>query len=236
MSRVLKKILSILFPENCRLCGSITSEKIYLCPSCTSRITFISEPHCTVCGSPFQGHTHSHSCARCLKKAPEFNWHRSSTVYSDQVARLVHGLKYGAKLDVLNLFGDWLMMHHEIVQGSDFLIPVPLSPDRLRKRTYNQSLEIARNLSRRTGVPVLVQGLQKNKITSTQTTLKRSERLANLKGAFTWAGNQNLEGKKVILIDDICTTGSTLSECARTLQLQNPREVGALTIALTPFT
>lgn len=235
MLRVLRKIISIFFPENCRLCGSITSEKKYLCPSCTSQICFISEPHCTVCGIPFQGETHSHPCARCLKNAPEFSWHRSRTVYSDQVAHLVHGLKYGAKLDVLNLLGDWLMHYQYLLEGSDFLIPVPLSIDRLRGRTYNQSLELARNLSRRMGIPVLAQGLQKNKVTPPQTTLARAERLQNLKGAFIWTGNQNLEGKKVVLIDDICTTGSTLSECARTLQLQNPREVGALTIALTPF-
>lgn len=225
-------IFSILLPETCRLCGVITRKK-YLCSGCLPRIKFVREPWCPVCGSPFQGATPSHPCPQCLKDPPAFHWHRSSVEYHELVAPLFHRYKYRAGFDLVPLFLGWMGRYAEMIRGTDYLIPVPLSMKRLRERTYNQSLELARALSKVTGIPVLPHSLRKTKHTPPQTQLSREERKLNLKGAFTWVGREKIEGKKVVFIDDVFTTGSTLSECAFVLSEFKPKLVGALTCGIT---
>lgn len=111
-------------------------------------------------------------------------------------------------------------------------MPVPLSTDRLRKRTFNQSLELARALSKATQIPVSVHALRKVRKTPPQTSLSRKERLENLKRAFVWTGGQkSIEGKKIVLVDDVFTTGGTLSACAKVLKSEKAATVGAVTIA-----
>ena len=186
---------------------------------------------------PFPSETGiSHPCASCLDDKPSFDVHRSCAVYDAMISRLVYRLKYSAGLDVLKLFADWMIERHaDFISDADYLAPIPLSIARLRKRTFNQSLELAKIISRRTGVPVLIHSLKKIRDTIPQTELPRVDRLKNLRGAFEWIDPKtSLKGKKVLLLDDVFTTGSTLSACATVLRRQKPIAIGAMTIALNP--
>lgn len=175
----------------------------------------------------------SHPCFRCLQKKPYFHWHRSVVVYQKPTTNLISQLKYKSALELLKIFAAWITEHHQnLIHQADFLIPVPLTMRRLRKRTFNQSLELSKMISSITKVPVLVHELHKTKETSAQTQLNRKERLSNLWRAFEWKGEKEfLKNKNVILIDDVYSTGSTLNACARALKPFKLKSIGALTIA-----
>ncbi|MBI2339681.1 MAG: ComF family protein [Deltaproteobacteria bacterium] len=229
-----KRILSLLLPQTCRVCGCLLKDSAKLCSDCFSKIRWIREPLCTVCGRPFESSVAvSHPCPDCLEKKPAFDRHRSCVLYEEPVNRLLHRLKYSAGLDVTGVFAGWfqkIIAEQETIP--DYLIPVPLSTGRLRRRSYNQSVELARHISRQTGIPVLIHSLQKIRDTVPQTELPREERIKNLKGAFAWKDKKTLlKGKNVLLVDDVFTTGSTLMACASVLKSQKPADIGAMTIA-----
>lgn len=230
-----QKILNILLPQTCRVCSRLLKNADKICPDCFSRIRWIEGPHCSICGSPFESSAAvPHPCPNCLDAKPPFDVHRSCVVYGDEIRQLISRLKYRAGFDLNNLFSAWMLERNaDVLKGADYLVPVPLSISRLRRRTYNQSLELTKALSRKTGIPVLIHSLKKIKETRPQTKLPRDERLKNLHGAFAWSDPKtNLEEKNAILIDDVFTTGSTLSACAAALRRQKPLTIGALTIAL----
>ncbi len=232
---MLKKVLSLFFPQTCLVCRQIISHEKYFCPDCLEKIQFIREPFCTLCGIPFPSSVpFSHPCADCLSDPPPFSEHRSLWIYEKPVNQLVYGLKYGERFDLLE------PLAQSIFQGmrnwfsdADILVPVPLSTSRLKKRTYNQSLELARKLSKISGIPVAVHSLQKIRETIPQTELNRVERIKNLKNAFVWNDpKNNLKDKSVLLIDDVYTTGSTLKSCAKTLKQQETGRIRGITVAM----
>lgn len=206
----------------------------FFCETCDKSIRRIAEPWCSVCGIPFpETSPLSHPCGSCLSEPPAFDWHRSVVAYGDGIDSMIHRHKYFAESHLVKVFADGLMASLvPLLSGADFLVPVPLSTDRLRKRTFNQSLELARALSRKTTIPVVAHGLRKVRKTMPQTSLSRKERLENLKRAFVWKdGQKSIEGKKIVLVDDVFTTGSTLSACAKILKREKAASIGAVTIA-----
>lgn len=232
---MLKKALSLFFPQTCLVCRRIISNQKYFCVDCLEKIQFIREPFCTLCGIPFPSSVSlSHPCADCLVDSPSFCGHRSLWVYEKPVNQLVYGLKYGERFDLLEPLAQSIFKEmREWFSDADILVPVPLSTSRLRTRTYNQSLELAKKLSKISGIPVAVHSLQKIRETVPQTELNRAERIQNLKNAFVWNDlKNNLKDKSVLLIDDVYTTGSTLKACAETLRKQEPCRVRGITLAM----
>lgn len=235
MRSLFNKIVSLVFPTTCALCQKVLSGSVPLCGPCDSQVLHIRDPVCTICGMPLpETSPLSHPCGACLSEAPCFDWHRSCVVYDKGVDSLIHRFKYAGESHLVSLYIHWLKgAGNGNLPGTDFFVPVPLSPNRLRKRTWNQSLELSRALGKRKGVPVFSHALRKIRETPPQTGLSRKERIANLKNAFAWKGNKGgIEGKRVVLIDDVFTTGSTLSACAKALRPFKPKEIGALTIAI----
>ncbi|MBI4410930.1 MAG: ComF family protein [Deltaproteobacteria bacterium] len=232
---IIQRALNILLPQVCRACGCLLKNSDKICNDCFCKIRWIGKPHCTICGSPFESSVAvSHPCPECLKRKPAFDWHRSCVLYEEPVNRILYHLKYSAGMDCIGVFAEWFeKIIGEQTVKADYLIPVPLSMGRLRRRSYNQSVELAKKISHRTGIPVLIHSLQKIRKTVPQTELPREERLKNLRGAFAWKEKKIcLKDKNVFLIDDVFTTGSTLNACASALKLQKPAMVGAMTIAL----
>lgn len=227
----------LLFPSSCEICRAFLvrpGEKV-VCRDCLESLKRTDSPFCLCCGRFFPGAGESHFCASCLERRPFFAKHRSAARYEGVVKETILIFKYRG-FEVLGRdLGDFIVRslrrEEDIWSGLDALIPVPLHPAKERKRGFNQARLLARRVAQRTGVPLLDRHLLKVMPTAAQTSLEARDRGTNLRGAFRVRKPAKLAGKVVLLVDDVCTTGSTLRECSRTLYRAGVREVRAVTIA-----
>jgi ComF family protein len=218
--------LDMLFPPRCAVCGNLEG---FLCQECAEGLPPATPPRCSVCWEPHAG---SDVCQRCQRERPAFAWLRSPYVFQGSARELVHALKYNHQatlaVPMVSLLGRYL---YRICPPADILIPVPLYPRRERVRGYNQSALLARELGRRMGLPVEERVLVRERNTPSQVErLSAKERKLNVAGAFGCRGEM-LQGQKVLLIDDVATTGATLDACARVLRQAGAASVWALTFA-----
>ena len=230
-------LVDVLFPPRCQSCGRVTGKLTagIFCETCTGEIQYINPPLCPVCGAPHgAGEGGDRLCRDCLTTPKPFQIARSAAVYAGGLLQVIHRFKYhhhpelGAALGQLLLDGTYAGLPWE-----DFtvLVPVPLHIRRLRERGFNQALLMARTLSARCGVPVDFLSLERERDTPPQTRMGRRERRENIRGAFVVARREMIRGQRVLLIDDVYTTGSTLAECARVLLDSGAARVGVLTLA-----
>lgn len=227
-----------LYPAQCGLCRELIDEPAHLCAACWSNLSFISSPFCQRCGYPFDfdlGETAQ--CGACEANSPQFHHHRSALHFDAHSKRLIHDLKYYDNSLMLDRYGQWL---HQIGQDwiekeGAILIPIPLHWRRLWQRKYNQAALLAQAVAKRAHCPVLLDGLQRLHYRPPQAGLSRAQRLTNLRGNFRVHPKHlaDLQGKHVILIDDVMTTGATLNACARALKKAKVSRVYALTLART---
>lgn len=164
-----------------------------------------------------------------------FDFHRSCCLYEETLKEAIHRFKYLGELPLLRVFGDLLYPTFQTLSQDyrvDFLVPVPLHIRRLRERGFNQALLLIRELSKRTGIPYRARVLRKIKDTPFQTQLKGAQRRKNIKGAFCVEKREIIEGKSIVLVDDVYTTGATVNECARTLRGAGAERVAVLTLAM----
>lgn len=226
-------LLDLIFPKYCVNCKKFGD---YLCPDCFARISFDTKNICVVCGKPsIYGITH----AKCMGKY-KINGAFTCIVYNSVSKKLIYQFKYKPHLKNLSKLMSELM-YESLIQNEEFMktkkgrvvfVPIPLHKSKLRKRGYNQSEILAKELSRKFNIPVL-NFLERIKETKTQVGLDRLERKENIRNAFVQ--NEKLSGNfknsKVILVDDVLTTGSTFSETARVLKQCGFREVWAVALA-----
>ena len=231
-------LLDAVLPPRCSGCGIIVDMPAAVCGSCWSGIGFIGEPLCQCCGRPFEFNVAGRSlCGRCIAEPPVFERARASVLYDDASRGLLLRFKHGDGLHLAPLFGAWLTRTGAVVLAeTDLLIPVPLHRTRLFTRRFNQAAVIALEVGRRAGVPVDVLGLVRARRTPSQGTRTRAGRERNVRGAFRVgpALAARIEGKRVLLVDDVLTTGATVNECARVLGRAGAASVDVLTIARVP--
>lgn len=231
---MLKHLLDIFFPPVCLLCEKELGNGP-LCKGCSLRLRGLelASPLCTLCGAPFPGGAgEDHACGKCAKAAPPFLMARSVYAYGASVLDAVHRFKYGGS-DALSLPLGRLMSDAVLKffpEIPDVIVPVPLHAKRLCERGYNQSLLLAREISRRVGAGLDYTSLKRVRQTRPQIELKSGERETNVRGAFALEAPSALMGRKALLIDDVFTTGSTVTECAKTLKKAGA-EVYVLTLA-----
>ncbi|MEN6464922.1 MAG: ComF family protein, partial [Syntrophaceae bacterium] len=222
----------LLFPPRCAICGTST-EKDGFCDNCLAQVSFIGSPMCPRCGLPYPVEDGvDHLCGDCLKGGQHFSVARSVGIYKDNILEIVHRFKYGRKLAAGRLLGSMMADRAEglfKIREYDVLVPVPLHKERLRHRGFNQSLLLAREISGRFDLPVDFESLRRVRDTGPQASLGGNERRDNVRGAFEAA--LSVKGKKVLLIDDVLTTGSTVGECARALVGRGALEVAVYTAA-----
>jgi ComF family protein len=233
-------MLSLVFPSACQICGDRRAPAAdgYICSECQLRpgaIRFIRPPFCDRCGLPYDGAlTTRFECGNCGGVRLHFSAARSATIASGLVRDVVHRFKYRRQLWfepflaglLLRELQPWLRSH-----PTDLLIPVPLHPHREREREFNQSRLIATAIARATGLECAPRALRRTRITDTQTALSRERRVANMRKAFAIGDRFPLNGKRVILIDDVFTTGATTNACARVLRRAGAAEVFVWTVA-----
>lgn len=237
MTAVLTALTELLFPTLCLSCGGLLSERREhpFCPDCHAGIRFITAPLCPVCGIPYPVEEGpDHVCGECLLKKAYIGSARSLGVHESVLLDAIHAFKYGGNLTLGERLGR-LMAQHDYpafrIQDYSLIIPVPLHPRKLRQRGFNQSVVLAREISRRHGVAMDFRALRRIVDTASQTGLKKKERRSNIRKAFSITGPERIRGQNILLVDDVYTTGSTLGECARTLLKAGAEAVGALTLA-----
>lgn len=227
--------IDMILPPRCILSGEIVDCQGTLSPQSWASLSFIGAPQCQCCGIPFDYVIEEGAfCTQCLEYPPKFASARAALKYDDASKKMILGFKHGDKTHAVRTFIPWLKVAGaQMLQGADFLIPVPLHPYRLLARRYNQSALIAHALSRETGVACLPMGLKRVRATPPQGHLSTKERHKNVRKAFAvpHAVAHRIVGKKIILVDDVFTTGATVQECTKVLLKSGAGEVHILTIA-----
>lgn len=226
----------LLYPRPCLGCGSEAGDEFrYICWDCASRCRPLSGPMCRCCGEPVEGRVDADFvCAACRDHRPGFERARSAVRFDGAIREAVHAFKYR---DATWLTGDLLSWLAACVQtqydgtSHGIVIPVPLHRSRLRERGYNQAALLARGLGRRLRIPVACRVLRRIRPTPSQTRLSAARRIANVRGAFAASPSPSIRRRQVLLVDDVMTTGATVSECARCLLKAGAASVDVATVA-----
>src|SRR5438094_9657393 len=231
----LEAAVSLLYPPVCTICGGNVRAGDYLCNQCEAKVVRIVAPFCQKCSEPFEGSiTSEFTCANCAHRTIYFDAAVSAYRGRGIVRQIIHEFKYGRQIHLRHLVARWLRaaLDDERLRGGrfDIIVPVPLHATRLRARGFNQASLLAALFSAQTSISYKTL-LERIRYTTTQTALERSERMENLHNAFRLRKNADVRGLRVLLIDDVLTTGSTLSECARVLKRAGALSVLAATAA-----
>jgi ComF family protein len=227
--------LGRLLPPQCMACAAAVNETGRLCADCWAGIDFLAPPHCATCGLPFDHDLGADVlCGACLAVTPTFERARAVMRYGEVAGKLVIGLKHGDRTHLAPALGRWLARAGaSLLADADCIVPVPLHRRRLLARRYNQSALLALALGRATGVAVIPDGLRRRRATPSQAGLSRLQRFGNVRGAFMAPPRRAaaLAVRRVVLVDDVMTTGATVSECARVLLKAGAGAVDVLTLA-----
>ena len=235
VSRLATSFIDILLPPRCLACGGAVTAAGTLCAECWRGLTFLGAPCCACCGMPFEFDLgQSALCGECARRAPAFDRARAALRYDEASKRLILGFKHGDRLHPAPAFGQWLRRAGEALTGdADLAVPVPLHWTRLFARRYNQAALLAQALRAAGGPPVAPDLLIRKRRTPPQGKGNREARRRNVAGAFAVKPGAGIEGKRIVLIDDVFTTGSTVEECARVLKRRGAARVDVLTLART---
>jgi ComF family protein len=226
---------SLLYPAICAVCDCAIEFDEYLCATCRAAAPRLTAPFCAKCSEAFAGEISStFTCANCSHRELHFNCAVAAYRSRGVVRKLLHDFKYAHQRHLRHVLAGWLCaaLDDPRLAGRHFdvVTPVPLHSARERERGFNQAALLAELLARRTGWRVN-DALDRIRYTTTQTAYDRAERMRNLEGAFRLRPNADVRGLRVLLIDDVLTTGSTLSECARVLKAGGAVSVHAATAA-----
>jgi ComF family protein len=231
---VLHATLDLALPTLCPACRNPVDGR-GLCPACWSKLSFITRPYCERLGIPFVYDPGPGILSmEAIASPPSYNRARAAVRFDEISRGLVHALKYGDRLDLAPMMGRWIgNAGREILAGADVLVPVPLHWRRLWARRFNQSAMLAAAISGESGVPVAASALKRVKPTVQQVGLSRTERAANVQGAFRVPedGKAAVTGRRLVVVDDVLTSGSTVDSCARALLRAGAANVDVLIFA-----
>lgn len=234
--RPLKGLLNLVLPPRCLACAVLVREPDSFCDTCWQKLHFVGGAICSQCGIPFEDSSHvGMICGACLHEPPAYTQARSLWVYGEASREAILAFKHADRPEYARAFARLMKRVADEMAGEEpsILVPVPLHRWRLWQRGYNQSALLAQHLGKTLGWPVSLDALVRTNRTRSQNGLTRRERRKNVKGAFTvLPGRAALIHKcRVVLIDDVLTTGATVEACSRALLKAGAREVRVLTIA-----
>ncbi len=233
--QLMRRLADMIYPPVCAACGGAVCEPHGLCAACWSRIGFITRPFCERLGTPFALDIGVQLVSpAAMADPPVFARARAVCGYDDIARDLVHRLKYHDRMELVRLMSR-LMQHagRDLLADADALVPIPLHRWRLWRRRFNQAGALADGIGARAGLPVLHGVLERVKATRPQVGLSRAERAANLQGAIkvAQAERTHVDGRRLVLVDDVLTTGATANAAARALLKAGARSVDVLTFA-----
>lgn len=228
-----RAVVDGVLPPRCLACGAIVGEPDALCAGCWAAMDFFAPPWCAVCGLPFPYPVGEGTvCAGCARERQSWNRARAALRYDKNSRRLVLMLKHGDQTHLADAFGRWMRRAGaELLDGADIVIPVPLHWTRLFARRYNQAALLAHAVRAAGGPPVGADWLLRRRRTPSQGRLGPVARARNVRGAFALRRGCDVGGKRVVLVDDVLTTGATVEECARILRRAGAASVDVVTLA-----
>lgn len=229
LKSLLLHVTDVLMPQDCFVCGSLAGGDA-VCSACRRELPRHAGGACPVCALPT---VDGGVCGRCLRQPPAFDATLAVFDYAFPVDAMLHALKYRHQLALAGFFARELAdVAGELRLRADLILPMPLHAHRLAERGFNQAVEIARPLARTYGLPLELAAIRRVRNMVAQAGLDREARLHNPRGAFE--GVRSLTGVRVVVVDDVMTTGATLNELAHVLKRHGAAWVGNLVIARTP--
>jgi ComF family protein len=233
LAETLAPVVDLVFPPRCPLCGEGLSAQAGLCAACWSELVIPGEPACSLCQRPFeQDMLEGTVCAPCLAEPPRHDGVAAGTLYNEPSRKLVLAFKHGSRIALAPLLARLIAAKLPFVDDDWLLVPVPLHRWRLWRRGFNQAALLAGEIARLRGGHVLVDALTRRKRTPTLGGLGRKARARALSGAIGVSPRHrpNLEGAKVVLVDDVLTSGATSEACVSAL-----KRAGAETVVIACF-
>ena len=221
-------VLDLVYPPFCVVCGKPDAH--YICSECLENVQYIEAPCCRTCGAP----SDTIRCVECRRREFAFESARSAGIYEGVLREAIHELKYSFHAALAEPLGDVMAERFSatMLAGKvDAVVPVPIHRSRMLVRGFNQSEEIARRMCTRISLPVEARVLFQARKTRHQVDLPQDRREGNVKGAFAVREPEKLRSKRVLLVDDVFTTGATLNEAASTLLAAGARSVHVYTLA-----
>ncbi len=236
--RFVRQAIRFCIPVDCTACNVPLSEDPIplFCSSCWHRIVPLHQPGCARCNRPFpsriaSAYSPTHVCQACAAKPPAYTKAWTLYAYLSPLQDAICLFKYRGKLALASALAQLMIDRLPSIPAVDVLMPVPLHPTRLREREFNQSLLLADRVGASLNRPVSYANLIRSVPSPPQTMLSRRGRLKNLRGAFRLQEPDSIQGKRILLIDDVYTTGTTVNECAKTLRKAGSSDVFVLTLA-----
>ena len=237
LKEIITGITDVIFPPRCIACSALLEEHrpLPFCPECTAGIRYIRSPLCPRCGIPFAApEAEDRLCGGCLVTRLPFALARAVGLYEATLLKAIHLFKYGRRIGIGKVLGSimadfagrtWEMRDFSLI------MPVPLHRKRLQARGFNQAVILAREIAKRFAIPLDFLTMKRQRPTAPQVGLGQAERSANVRGAFTVRSREGISGHRILLVDDVYTTGNTLAECAGTLIDAGAGSVAVLTLA-----
>jgi ComF family protein len=238
MPDFLDAVLQWVFPMDCAVCLRAAPDRHLpcFCQSCWDSIQPLKGPMCPCCGRPFASpvaleYSPSHRCQSCRESPPAFDCVLSPYAYEGTLARAIHLFKYRKCVALARPLAKLMLVCKDKLPAVDLVLPVPLHPKRLRLREFNQSLLLADRIATDLSLPLSLHNLRRIRQTPPQTELHRAARAENVKHAFAPYHSKVLQDQRVLLIDDVLTTGATVNECAKALRQAGAKAVVVWTLA-----
>jgi ComF family protein len=236
-----RRLVDVILPRHCATCGQLIvhTGQVSFCEACWRQVRLITPPYCPCCGQPFRSpvalaSSPEHRCSACRTHPPPFDHARAVGHYEGPLRQAIHLFKYRGKLPLRRPLLQLALTHfaeHYPMAAYDAIIPVPLHPRRLMQREFNQAALLAAGLSRHLQAPICERVLVRARQTKPQVELSGDERRRNVKDTFVVIDHGRMEGKVVLLVDDVLTTGATVGEAARVLKAAGARQVDVFALA-----
>ena len=239
MNKFFTAFLDVLFPPLCHICRAFIPEAgtLHICPACRESMPIVGHPLCPVCGIPFPGAGDDHVCGDCQESQPVFRAARAAMIYEGRCRDLIHAYKYRHKTYLrrpLALLAADSLRDFVATCAPELMVPVPLHVRRLRERGFNQAVLLGEIWAREWNLPLDRGAMRRIRWTEPQINLTAAQRRDNVKDAFDVRDANAVKGRRVLLVDDVYTTGSTVKECAVALKAAGAREVAVVTVARAP--
>lgn len=233
------KIVNFIFPAQCIICKTFIENDDGICFECLNKIDFITDPKCVYCGYPFEImyadkdiKKKNFICPNCIKSKPKFHKCVSVVKYNDAAKQIILPFKHADKTNYAKVMGRMMSATvSPFIKEIDFIMPVPIHLKRMLKRKYNQSSLLANEISIHTKKSVLHNVLYRSKFKQSQGHLSMKERKYNVQGAFDVKNPNKINGKNILIVDDVFTTGATISECAEILRKNGAGKIFVVTFA-----